>query len=44
MLLARVVGNVVSTQKHAKFQGATLLLVQPLTVERRAAWAGPAGG
>jgi ethanolamine utilization protein EutN len=32
MLLARVVGNVVSTQKHAKFHGATLLLVQPLTV------------
>jgi ethanolamine utilization protein EutN len=32
MLLARVVGNVVSTQKHSTFQGATLLLVQPLTV------------
>jgi ethanolamine utilization protein EutN len=32
MLLARVVGNVVATQKHSKFHGATLLLVQPLTV------------
>ena len=32
MLLARVVGNVVSTQKHSKFHGAKLLLVQPLTV------------
>src|SRR3954468_21895618 len=32
MLLARVVGNVVSTQKHVTFHGATLLLVQPLTV------------
>ncbi len=31
MLLARVVGNVVSTQKNLKFEGAKLLLVQPLT-------------
>lgn len=30
MLIARVVGAVVSTQKHRKFVGATLLLVQPL--------------
>jgi ethanolamine utilization protein EutN len=36
MLLARVVGNVVSTQKHSKFQGAKLLLVQPLTVNDEA--------
>ena len=32
MQLARVVGTVVSTQKHAKFEGAKLLLVQPLTL------------
>lgn len=31
MLLARVIGTVVSTQKHRKFEGAKLLLVQPLT-------------
>ena len=31
MLLARVVGTVVSTQKHSKFEGAKLLLVQPVT-------------
>ncbi|MGE3508282.1 MAG: EutN/CcmL family microcompartment protein [Vicinamibacterales bacterium] len=31
MLLARVVGNVVATQKSRAFEGATLLLVQPLT-------------
>jgi ethanolamine utilization protein EutN len=31
MQIARVVGTVVSTQKHAKFEGAKLLLVQPLT-------------
>jgi ethanolamine utilization protein EutN len=36
MLVARVVGNVVSTQKHSKFQGAKLLLVQPLTVNDEA--------
>jgi microcompartment protein CcmK/EutM len=30
MLLARVVGTVVSSQKHRKFEGAKLLLVQPL--------------
>ena len=33
MQLARVVGTVVSTQKHPKFEGAKLLLVQPLTLE-----------
>lgn len=31
MQLARVVGTVVSTQKHRKFEGAKLLLVQPVT-------------
>ncbi len=33
MQLARVVGTVVATQKNAKFEGAKLLLVQPLTLE-----------
>ena len=31
MQIARVVGTVVSTQKHGKFEGAKLLLVQPVT-------------
>ena len=31
MQIARVVGPLVATQKHRKFEGATLLLVQPLT-------------
>ena len=30
MLLARVVGTVVATQKHGAFEGAKLLLVQPV--------------
>jgi ethanolamine utilization protein EutN len=30
MLLARVVGNVVATQKNAKLEGSKLLLVQPV--------------
>jgi len=33
MQIARVVGTVVSTQKHEKFEGAKLLLVQPLNVD-----------
>ena len=33
MQLARVVGTLVSTQKHPKFEGATLLLVQPLNLD-----------
>jgi len=33
MQIARVVGTVVSTQKHRKFEGAKLLLVQPLTLD-----------
>jgi microcompartment protein CcmK/EutM len=33
MLIARVVGTVVSTQKHRKFEGAKLLLVQPINVD-----------
>jgi ethanolamine utilization protein EutN len=31
MQVARVVGTLVATQKHRKFEGAKLLLVQPLT-------------
>jgi ethanolamine utilization protein EutN len=33
MLIARVVGTVVSTQKHRKFEGAKLLLAQPVNVD-----------
>jgi ethanolamine utilization protein EutN len=30
MLIGRVLGPLVASQKHRKFEGATLLLVQPL--------------
>lgn len=33
MQIARVIGTVVSTQKHRKFAGAKLLLVQPLNMD-----------
>ena len=33
MQIARVIGTVVSTQKHAKFEGAKLLLVQPMNMD-----------
>jgi ethanolamine utilization protein EutN len=33
MLIARVVGTVVATQKHRKFESAKLLLVQPLNAD-----------
>jgi ethanolamine utilization protein EutN len=33
MQIARVVGTVVATQKHRKFEGAKLLLVQPLNMD-----------
>ena len=33
MQIARVIGTVVSTQKHRKFVGAKLLLVQPLNLD-----------
>jgi microcompartment protein CcmK/EutM len=33
MTLGRVVGTVVATQKHRTFEGAKLLLVQPLTLD-----------
>ena len=35
MLLGRVVGNLVATQKNDKLEGAKLLLVQPLDLEGR---------
>jgi ethanolamine utilization protein EutN len=31
--IARVVGNVVATQKHRKFESAKLMLVQPLGLD-----------
>jgi ethanolamine utilization protein EutN len=33
MLLARVVGTLVATQKNRKLEGAKLLLVQPMTLD-----------
>ena len=36
MQVARVIGNVVATQKNAKFEGAKLLLVQPLELSGQA--------
>jgi ethanolamine utilization protein EutN len=33
MQIARVIGTVVSTQKHRKFHGAKLLIVQPLNID-----------
>jgi microcompartment protein CcmK/EutM len=33
MQIARVVGTVVSTQKHRTFEGAKLLLVQPVNID-----------
>ena len=33
MLIARVIGTVVATQKHRTFEGAKLLLVQPLNLD-----------
>ena len=33
MQVGRVVGTVVATQKHRKFEGAKLLLVQPLNLD-----------
>ena len=33
MVIARVVGTVVATQKHRKFEGAKLMLVQPLNMD-----------
>jgi ethanolamine utilization protein EutN len=33
MQVAKVIGTVVSTQKNKKFEGAKLLLVQPLNID-----------
>jgi ethanolamine utilization protein EutN len=33
MQLGRVIGTLVATQKHGKFLGAKLLVVQPLTLD-----------
>jgi len=33
MQIARVIGTVVSTQKNKKFEGAKLMLVQPLNMD-----------
>jgi microcompartment protein CcmK/EutM len=33
MQIARVIGTVVATQKHPKFEGAKLLLVQPVSLD-----------
>jgi microcompartment protein CcmK/EutM len=33
MQIARVIGTVVATQKHRKFDGAKLMLVQPLNID-----------
>ena len=33
MQIARVVGTLVATKKHRAFEGAKLLLVQPLTID-----------
>jgi len=33
MQIAKVIGTVVSTQKHKKFEGAKLMLVQPLNMD-----------
>ena len=35
MFLAKVIGNVVATQKNAKFQGMKLLLIQPYIDKER---------
>jgi ethanolamine utilization protein EutN len=33
MIIARVIGDVVATQKHASHEGRKILLVQPLDLE-----------
>ena len=33
MQIARVIGTVVATKKHPKFEGAKLLLVQPVSLD-----------
>ena len=33
MQIAKVIGTVVATQKHRKFEGAKLMIVQPLNID-----------
>ena len=33
MIIARVVGNVIATQKHSSHEGKKILLIQPLDLE-----------
>jgi ethanolamine utilization protein EutN len=35
MFMAKVIGNVIATQKNAKFQGMKLLLLQPFITRER---------
>ena len=35
MIIARVVGNVVATQKHETHEGKKILLIQPLDLENQ---------
>ena len=35
MIIARVVGNVVATQKHQTHEGKKILLIQPLDLENQ---------
>ena len=37
MIIARVVGNVVATQKHQAHEGQKILLIQPLDLENQPA-------
>jgi len=37
MIIARVVGNIVATQKHASHEGKKILLIQPLDLENNPA-------
>lgn len=43
MILARVIGEIVATQKQASHQGRKLLLVEPLRLTHGGADVGPAG-
>jgi ethanolamine utilization protein EutN len=33
VIIARVIGNIVATQKNADYEGTKILIVQPLTLE-----------
>ena len=38
MILARVLGNVVATQKNSRYADARIMLVQPINPDGYAAW------